>query len=62
MEKKYETRPEKGMLRIIALKDFCLVKKGEIGGLIEKVENLNQSGDAWVSGDAQVYGDAQVKS
>jgi carbonic anhydrase/acetyltransferase-like protein (isoleucine patch superfamily) len=33
---------------------------GELGGYIEKEENLSQIGDAWVSGSAQVYGNAQV--
>ena len=35
-------------------------KKGELGGFIEKEENLSQEGDAWVSDNAQVFGDAQV--
>ena len=39
---------------------FGDVKEGELGGLVEKEENLDQSGDAWVSGDARVYGDAWV--
>ena len=36
------------------------VKKGDLGGWIEKEENLNQDGNAWVSGNAWVYGDARV--
>ena len=36
------------------------VKAGELGGLIEKENNLSQDGDAWVYGDAKVYGDAEV--
>jgi len=37
------------------------VAAGELGGWIEKQENLSQvSGDAWVSGDARVSGDAWV--
>ena len=36
------------------------VKAGELGGWIEKEENLSHNGNAWVSGKAQVYGDAQV--
>jgi carbonic anhydrase/acetyltransferase-like protein (isoleucine patch superfamily) len=59
-DKKYETRPENGMLRIIALKDFLLIKKGDLGGLIEEEKNLSQNGDAWVSGNAQVSGNARV--
>ena len=48
------------LFRIKALVEFGNVKKGDLGGFIEKEENLNQSGDAWVSGDAKVYGDARV--
>ena len=46
--------------QIRAKKDFANVKKGEIGGWIEKESNLSVSGNAWVYGDAQVYGNAQV--
>ena len=38
--------------------EFGDVKSGELGGYIEKEENLAQDGDAWVSGNAQVYGNA----
>jgi carbonic anhydrase/acetyltransferase-like protein (isoleucine patch superfamily) len=48
------------LYQIEALKDFGNVKKGDKGGWIEKEENLEQSGNAWVYGDAQVYGDARV--
>ena len=48
------------LFRIKALISFGNVKAGEIGGYIEKEENLSQSGNAWVSDDAQVSGDAQV--
>ena len=46
--------------RVKALKDFGSVKVGDIGGWIEKEENLSHFGNAWVYGNAQVYGDAQV--
>ncbi len=46
--------------RIQALIDFANVKAGDLGGYVEKSQNLSQDGDAWVSGNAQVYGDAQV--
>ena len=46
--------------RIKALIDFGGVRKGEIGGFIEKESNLSQDGDAWVCGDALVYGAAKV--
>jgi carbonic anhydrase/acetyltransferase-like protein (isoleucine patch superfamily) len=34
------------------------VKPGDLGGYVEKLENL--TGNAWVSGNARVYGDARV--
>lgn len=46
--------------RIIALTNFCDVEKGDLGGWIEKEENLTQDGNAWVSGDAEVYGYARA--
>lgn len=46
--------------RIRALIDFGNVKKGELGGFIEKEENLSYAGDAWVSDDAEVCDDAWV--
>ena len=46
--------------RIKAVVAFADVSAGETGGWVEKEENLDQAGDAWVSGDAMVYGDAWV--
>ena len=46
--------------RIKALISFDDIKKGEIGGWIEKEENLDHHGNAWVSGNAWVWGDAWV--
>ena len=46
--------------RIKALKDFSDVKAGDLGGWIEKEDNLSQIGDAWIGGDAKVYGMAKV--
>ena len=46
--------------RIKALKDFSDVKAGDLGGWVEKEDNLSQSGDAWIGGDAKVYGNAKV--
>ena len=48
------------LYQIKCIKTFKYAKKGELGGFIEKEENLSQEGDAWVSGDARVSGDAQV--
>ena len=40
------------LFRIKALISFGNVKVGDMGGYIEKEENLSQSGNAWVSGNA----------
>ena len=48
------------LFRIKALIEFGNVKAGDLGGYIEKEENLSHMGDAWVSGDTQVFGDARV--
>ena len=64
--KKFELTSEfvtflgKKLFRIKALVSFGDVKEGELGGLVEKEENLDQSGNAWVYGNARVYGDARV--
>ena len=46
--------------RIKALKDFSDVKTGDLGGWVEKEDNLSQIGNAWVYDDAKVYGNAKV--
>ena len=48
------------LYQIKALKDFGDVKAGDLGGYIEKEENLSQDGIAWVFGNAYVYGNARV--
>ena len=48
------------LYRIRALKDFGDVKKGHVGGYIEKEENLSQINNCWVDGEAKVCGDAEV--
>ena len=64
--KKYELTAEsivkfgRTLYRIKALVAFGDVEEGELGGFIEKEENLDQSGDAWVYGDARVSGNARV--
>lgn len=50
----------KKLFRIKALVSFGVVKTGETGGWVEKEENVNQSGDAWVFGNARVSGNARV--
>ena len=46
--------------RIRAVAEFGLVKIGDLGGWIEKEENLSHEGKAWVCGDAKVWGNAEV--
>ena len=64
--KKYELTSETKVVfgrtlhRIRALISFGNVEAGELGGWVEKEENLDHFGDAWVSGNAQVFGDARV--
>ena len=67
MEKKYELLKDdyveffsKTLYRIKALKDFSNVKAGELGGYIEKEENLSHKGNCWVFGNAGVCGNARV--
>ena len=50
----------KKLFQIKALINFGDVEAGELGGYIEKEENLDYDGDAWVYGDACVSGDARV--
>ena len=64
--KKYELTAEfiekwgKKLFRIKALISFGSVEAGELGGYVEKEDNLAQTGNAWVYGDAEVYGNARV--
>lgn len=64
MIKKYELTDQtisvfgRTLFRIKAKISFSDVTAGDIGGYIEKEENLEAYGDAWVSGNALVSGDA----
>lgn len=64
--KKYELTKEtvtifgKTLYRIRAVRDFGSVKAGDLGGYIEKEENLSHCGEAWVSDNAMVCGYAEV--
>ena len=67
MEKKFELTEnyvvnESGtkLYQIKCTKTFKYAKEGELGGYIEKEENLSQEGDAWVCGNARVLGNAWV--
>lgn len=46
--------------RIRAIRDFKNVKKGDLGGFIEKEANLSHDDDAWIYDDAKVYNDAKI--
>ena len=46
--------------QIKALRNFGNVTKGDLGGWIEKEENLSQIDDAWIGGNAKVYGSVKV--
>ena len=48
------------LYQIEALKDFSNIKKGDLGGWIEKESNLSQQGNCWVSCHARVYDNAIV--
>lgn len=48
------------LFRIRALISFGNVDAGDVGGYVEKEENLSQDGNAWVYGNAKVCGDAEV--
>ena len=48
------------LYRIEALKDFGVVKAGELGGYIESENNLSFDGEAWVCENAKVFDDARI--
>ncbi len=49
---------DKKLFRIRALVSFGNVESGDLGGYVEKEENLSHDGNARVHGDARVRGDA----
>lgn len=67
MEKKYQLADEiltcggRLLHRIQAIKDFGNVKKGDLGGWIEKEDNLSHEGNCWVFNNAKVYDNARVE-
>ena len=66
MKKKYELTDQtinvdgRTLHRIKALRDFSDVQAGELGGWIEKEENLSHAGKAWVYCEACVFDNAKV--
>lgn len=60
MKKKYKMIPEGSMFRVEALRNFGLVKKGDVGGLVENELNLSHNGTCWVYDNAKISGDAVI--
>ena len=66
MIKKYEFTEETKVIcgrklhKIRALRDFNDVKAGDLGGFIEKEENLSHEGNCWVYNNAKVYDNAKI--
>ena len=67
MEKKYILTDETITLgsgivlhRIKAIRSFGEVNEGDLGGWIEKEDNLSHEGDCWIYDNARVYGNACV--
>ena len=50
------------LFQIKCTKSFKYANEGDLGGYVEKEDNLSQSGNAWVSGNAQVSGNARVEN
>lgn len=46
--------------RIRAIRDFGNIKAGDLGGWLEKEENLSHRGNCWVADNATVRGDARI--
>ena len=66
MEKKYELTNETIiyfdhiLYRIKAVRNFSNVKAGDLGGFVEKEDNLSHKGDCWVYNNARVCDNAKV--
>ncbi|MDD9334284.1 MAG: hypothetical protein PV354_11755, partial [Bartonella sp.] len=66
ISKKYEFTNETKQVgdvtlyRIRALRDFGDVKAGDLGGFIEKEDNLSHDGNCWVYDKARVFQNARV--
>ena len=64
--KKYEltddsiTFMERKLFRIRAIRSFNDVAAGDLGGYVEKEENLSHDNDAWISDNARISGNAHI--
>lgn len=65
--KKYELTNEsinhggQTLYRIKALRNFNDVKDGQLGGYVQREENLSQSGNSWIYNEGMVYEKARVE-
>jgi hypothetical protein len=50
------------LFQVQSLKDFSNIKKGELGGWVEKEKNLSQEGNCWIYDNARIYDNAWKKS
>lgn len=57
---KFKASKEGKFFRIQAKKNFNDVKIGDLGGFIEKEENLSIDDDAWIYDEAKVYENARL--
>ena len=48
------------LYRIIALKSFLNITKGDLGGYVEGYKNLSQSDDSWVYDNSKAFGNSEV--
>ena len=67
IKQKYRLSAEKMTLedgivlhRIVAMRDFGKIKKGDKGGWVESTNNLSHDDNCWIYDEAKVYGEAQV--
>ena len=49
------------LYQIKAVRDFGEVKEGELGGYIEKEENLSHDSNCWVRESGKVYGSHRIE-
>lgn len=58
--KKYEFTGETKKIGNTTVHRIRRISNGELGGWIEKEDNLSHEGNAWISGNARVFGNAHV--
>ena len=62
VNKKYDLIPQEdtSLFRIRALRDFANVKAGDLGGFVEKEQNLSHHNTCWIYDHAKVFGNAHI--